>query len=191
MTVYARIEAHQPTVATVGDSSTAYGETFGGNQATLEYGFYALSAPGCAAVSSTEHFSFGVSTTVVNDCTISTTNVSFGAATVTTTALNATGTIAVRCTNGDAWRIALDAGSSGQVKARTMQRSGGGGTVSYGLYTSTAYSTVWGDGTAGTSMQTGIGSGNTDVLTLYGQVPAQTTPRPGTYSDTVTATISF
>ncbi|MGN6649664.1 spore coat protein U domain-containing protein, partial [Trinickia sp.] len=35
------------------------------------------------------------------------------------------------------------------------------------------------------------GSGNTDALILYGHIPAQTTPLSGTYSDTVTATISF
>ena len=191
VTVYGRIAANQPTVSTVGDSSTAYSESFGGNVATLSYGFYRLSAPGCSALPSTAHFSFGVSATVVNDCTISATNVNFGTASGTTTALNATGAIAVRCTNGDAWRVALDAGTSGQITARKMQRSGGGGTVGYGLYTSMAHSTVWGDGTAGTSMQTGTGSGNMDVLTLYGYVPAQATPLPGTYSDTITATIAF
>ena len=40
-------------------------------------------------------------------------------------------------------------------------------------------------------MATGSGSGNQQVITVYGQVPAQSTPAPGSYSDTITATISF
>ncbi|WZB69364.1 spore coat protein U domain-containing protein [Achromobacter xylosoxidans] len=39
--------------------------------------------------------------------------------------------------------------------------------------------------------KTGLGSGTVQNHTVYGRVPAQTTPRPGSYSDTVTATITF
>jgi spore coat protein U-like protein len=35
------------------------------------------------------------------------------------------------------------------------------------------------------------GNGNAQVISVYGQVPAQTSPAPGTYSDTITATIVF
>ena len=72
-----------------------------------------------------------------------------------------------------------------------MQRAGGGGTVGYQLYVDAAHTTPWGDGTAGTSMATGGGTGNQQVVNVYGVVPAQTTPAPGNYSDTITATISF
>jgi spore coat protein U-like protein len=72
-----------------------------------------------------------------------------------------------------------------------MQRSGGGGTVSYQLFVDSAHTTAWGDGTAGTSMSTGTGTGNQQALSVYGVVPAQKTPAPGSYSDTITATISF
>jgi spore coat protein U-like protein len=136
-------------------------------------------------------FPFTASATVINDCTITTTNVAFTATGVLSAALNATGSISTSCTNGDAFEIALNGGSSGNVAARQMQRSGGGGAVNYQLYLDPTRLTAWGDGTAGTSMATGTGSGNQQVITVYGQVPAQTTPAPGSYSDTITATISF
>ncbi|GAB3338074.1 hypothetical protein GCM10027565_36630 [Bordetella tumulicola] len=61
----------------------------------------------------------------------------------------------------------------------------------YQLYTSSARSVIWGDGTSGTAAVTAAGSGLAQTLTIYGSVPAQSTPTPGTYRDTIIATISF
>lgn len=192
VTFYGLIAANQPTVPTVSNSSTVYSQTFGGNQTSINYGFYLLGAPSCASLTSPGGtFPFTASATVVNNCNISANNLSFGAAGVLNGNLSATGSVSARCTNGDAFRISLNGGGSGNVAARVMQRQGGGGSVGYQLYTDAARSTPWGDGTAGTSMVTGTGNGNAQVISVYGQVPTQTTPAPGTYSDTITATIVF
>ncbi|WP_206956027.1 Csu type fimbrial protein [Trinickia acidisoli] len=191
VTIYGQITANQPTVPTAGNASTSYTESFSGTNATITYGFYSSAEPSCSSLSSSKHVTFTASATVINDCNINATNVTFAATSVTTTALNATGSITAQCTSGDAWRIALNGGSSGSVTAREMQRSGGGGTISYQLYTNSTHSQIWGDGTSGTTMETGTGTGNSVVLTVYGEVPSQTTPLPGSYSDTITATISF
>ncbi|WP_232343216.1 spore coat U domain-containing protein [Burkholderia pseudomallei] len=191
VTIYGQIAANQPTVPTVGNASTTYSQTFGGNTTSLNYNFYTLAPLPCASQSSFGTFAFTASATVVNDCFINATNVAFGSTGVIQGALTATGTISAQCTNGDAFRIALNGGASGNVAARAMQRTGGGGAVNYQLYLDAAHSTIWGDGTAGTSTATGTGSGLSQSLTVYGQVPAQTTPAPGTYSDTITATITF
>ncbi|RBL65547.1 spore coat U domain-containing protein, partial [Pseudomonas sp. MWU13-2625] len=37
----------------------------------------------------------------------------------------------------------------------------------------------------------GTGTGAAQSLTVYGQVPAQATPKPDTYQTTVTATVYF
>jgi spore coat protein U-like protein len=37
----------------------------------------------------------------------------------------------------------------------------------------------------------GTGSGAQQTLSLYGRVPAQRTPAPGDYKDTVTVTLTF
>jgi len=115
----------------------------------------------------------------------------FTASGVLKSALTASSSITARCTNGDMWRIALSAGSSGNVAARQMQRTGGGGAVNYQLYTDSGFTTAWGDGTGGTTMVTGAGTGNQQVINVFGRVPAQATPQPGAYSDTITATITF
>jgi spore coat protein U-like protein len=187
---YGQIVANQPTVPTTGNASTGYSQTL--SQTSLTYGFYLLLAPGCAALTtSAGSFAFTATATVVNNCLISASNVAFTSTGVLNSALTATGAITARCTNGDAYRIALSSGSSGNVAARQMQRSGGGGTVNYQLYTDSGHTSAWGDGTAGTAMATGTGSGNAVSINVYGQVPAQSTPIPGNYSDTITATISF
>ena len=187
---YGQITANQPTVPTIGNASTTYSQTL--SQTSLNYGFFLLLAPGCAALTtSAGSFGFTASATVVNNCLISATNVAFTSTGVLSSALNASGAITARCTNGDAYQIALSSGLSGSVAARQMQRAGGGGAVNYQLYTDAAHTSAWGDGTAGTTMATGTGSGNAVSITVYGRVPAQTTPMPGNYSDTITATISF
>lgn len=189
---YGLIAANQPTVPTVNNSSTVYSQGFGANQTSLNYGFYGLLAPACTSLTASNGtFPFTASATVVNNCLISATDVSFGSAGVLRSNLTATGSISARCTNGDAFRISLNGGSSGNVAARTLQRQGGGGAVSYQLYTDSARGIPWGDGTAGTSMVTGTGSGNAQAINVYGLVPAQATPAPGNYSDTITATIVF
>lgn len=192
VTIYGQIASNQPNVPTVGNSSTTYTQSFSGTQTSINDGFYLIGAPSCASLTSTAGtFPFDVTATVINNCNISATNVSFAATGVLGTALNATGTITAQCTNGDAYQIALDGGSSGNLAARQMQRSGGGGAVNYQLYVDSAHTTAWGDGTGGTAMVTGTGSGNQQGINVYGVVPAQNTPAPGSYSDTITATISF
>lgn len=187
---YGLVAANQPTVPTVGNASTNYSQTL--SQTSLNYGFFLLIAPGCAALTSSEgSFGFTVGATVVNNCLISASNLAFTASGVLKSALSASGAITARCTNGDAYRIALSAGSSGSVATRQMQRSGGGGTVTYQLYTDSAHANAWGDGTLGTTTFTGTGSGNAVAIPVYGLVPAQSTPMPGSYSDTITATITF
>ena len=189
---YGLIAANQPTVPSVGNSSTVYSQNFGGNQTALNYQFYLLLSTSCSAVTTpTTAFAFTSSATVVNDCTIVASNVNFGSAGVLASAVTATGSVSTTCTNGDAYRISLNGGGTGNVAARAMSRQGGGGSATYQLYLDAAHSLPWGDGTASTSMYSNKGSGVAQVITVYGQVPAQTTPAPGSYSDTITATIVF
>jgi spore coat protein U-like protein len=192
VTVYGQICAAQPTVPTVNNASTTYSQTFSGNTTSINYQFYLLVPPTCASLTSPGGtFAFQVNASVVNNCNISATNVAFGAAGVLNSQLRATGAITAQCTNGDAFKIALNGGASGNVGTRAMQRSGGGGAVNYQLYLDSGYGSAWGDGTGGTATAAGTGTGAQQVFTVYGQVPAQSTPAPGNYSDTITATIYF
>jgi spore coat protein U-like protein len=43
----------------------------------------------------------------------------------------------------------------------------------------------------GGALVSATGNGADQTFTIYGRVPAQTTPAPGTYTDTVTVTVTY
>jgi len=192
VTVYGRILANQPAVRTFNNANTLYTQNFHGAHTSFNVLFY-LQGGGwpCSALAATSTFGFNASATVVNNCNLSATNIAFNAVGLLDTALTANGAITAQCTNGNAYKITLNGGANGTLNARKMMRSGGGATLGYELYTDTQFTTPWGDGTLGTSPVTNTGTGDAQVISVYGRVPAQSTPAPGTYMDTVTATISF
>jgi spore coat protein U-like protein len=62
--------------------------------------------------------------------------------------------------------------------------------VTYSLYSDSGRATVWGN-TVGTNTVAGTGNGASQSYTVYGRAPAQTTPAAGTYTDTVTVTVTY
>lgn len=192
VTYYGLIAANQPTVPSVGSSNTVYSQIFTSAQTVLAYQAYLLIAPACTSIAASGgSFPFTATATVVNNCNISASNLNFGTAGVLKNGLSASSSLSVQCTNNDAYRISLNGGGSTNVAARVMQRLGGGGSVNYQLYTDLAHTQIWGDGSGGTTRVTATGTGTAQAITVYGSVPAQTTPMPGNYSDTITATIEF
>ncbi|OZI18931.1 hypothetical protein CAL26_14765 [Bordetella genomosp. 9] len=190
VTVNAQVLGNQFTVPTVNNATTAYTESFGGT-ATVNYGYYLLGAPTCASLAAGGTFTPTITANVINDCTISATPMNFGTQGLLDRQVDAVSTLNVQCTNSDAYRIALNGGNNGTVTNRRMLRAGGTQTVDYQLYTDSSRSIPWGDGTAGTAMVENTGTGASQSVTVYGRVRAQTSPVPGAYADTVTATIYF
>jgi len=103
--------------------------------------------------------------------------------------VDAAGTLVVNCTSGISYTVELDAGAGSGATVALRKMTLSGVTIDYELYTDSARTTLWGDGTAGTSVLSASGTGVDDTLNVYGRVIAQTTPSQGTYNDTVTATI--
>jgi spore coat protein U-like protein len=97
------------------------------------------------------------------------------------------GSIGVTCSSGQSYTILLGGGNSGDTSDRHMVGTDNGEEVSYNLYTSSDYGTVW-DDSIGLS---GTGDGSETWHTVYGMVPAQTTPATDTYTDTVAVTITW
>ena len=191
-TVYGKIPAGASLAAvpTSGNGNTVYSSSFTG-VATISYGFYNLIAPTCATASGSSSFTFTVSATAINDCTISAGGVGFGTSGVLTGPVRAQGTITVKCVNNDAYQIALNGGTtSGSVAGRQMKPTTGAGRINYQLSQSLD-GPIWGDGTGGTTVYSNTGTGASLGIQVYGRVPAQTTPAPGDYKDTVTATVIF
>ncbi|PZP53514.1 MAG: spore coat protein U [Agrobacterium fabrum] len=146
-------------------------------------------ASGIAQVATTN---FNVQITIQAACQINSAgNLNFGTNGVIGGNIDATSDIVVQCTASTPFSLGLSAGAgSGATVANRLMTSPAGATISYSLYTTAAHSTVWGN-TVGTDRQTGTGTGAPQTFTVYGRVPAQTTPAVGVYTDTVTATLNY
>ena len=62
--------------------------------------------------------------------------------------------------------------------------------LNYNLYVDAAFTQIWGDGTQGTATVGGTFTG-TGQATIYGRVPGGQDVPIGTYSSTITATLTF
>jgi spore coat protein U-like protein len=72
----------------------------------------------------------------------------------------------------------------------TRKLTNGSTTINYSLYTASNHSTVWGN-TVSTDTVSATGNGAPQSYTVYGRIPAQTTPAPNAYSDTITVTVTY
>jgi spore coat protein U-like protein len=139
----------------------------------------------------TDTDTFDVTLTIQAGCEVTSPNdLDFGTASFLDTAITAEVQFQIRCSTGTIGTISLDDGngSSGSITTRTMEN--GTDVVNYSLYTASNYQFIWGDGTEGSTVSH-TGTGVQETLTIYGRVPVQATPPPGTYSDRVTITATF
>ncbi len=137
-------------------------------------------------------------------CGVSTPGLAFGnydvfAASVT----NGNATLTITCSlnppPGAAtvnYTISMSTGISGSFVQRQMKS--GVNALGYNLYTSNAYSVIWGDGTGTTKTVTGslrLTSANPTQSvkpTVYGQIPAlQDAAVANNYADNVTVTVTY
>ena len=190
-TLYGKVPAGASlrNVQTVNNSDTVFSSSFAAG-ATITYAFYNLIAPACSSGTSAS-FAFQVQATVVNNCTINASALNFGPGNVLNGTTRAQGSLSVQCVNNNAYQIALNGGSvAANAAARQMKRSSGNERLNYVL-SATLDGPSWGDGSAGTTVVTGMGTGQAVALPVYGRVPQQTSPSPGSYADTITATVIF
>jgi spore coat protein U-like protein len=105
--------------------------------------------------------------------------------------VDATTTIQVGCSKGTPYNVGLNAGiaAGATVLNRNMTHNGGTALLSYKLWQSSS-GPNWGN-TIGTDTLTGTASGTTQSLNVYGVIPAGQSVIQGTYTDTITATITY
>jgi len=189
-TIYGKIPGNAlGGVGTLDNADTAFSSDFSGS-AMVQYAFWGGMVPSACTAGASATAPFRVRATVINNCIINASNLAFGSSTVLTGAVRANTALSVLCTANNAYRISLNGGLNGTVAARRMRNPATGETVVYAL-SGTLDGPVWGDGNLGTAMVTGTGSGVVQSVPLYGRIPQQSTPTPGDYKDTVTATIYF
>jgi spore coat protein U-like protein len=127
-------------------------------------------------------------------CTVSATPVSFGSSIDPFgSTLTSTGTVTVACTKGSTsatFTIALSAGKSSSFSQRYMEDSSSN-KLNYNLYTTSALTAIWGDGTGGSSTVTGHNEKATTNYTVYGRLPLPQGVAANAYSDAITVTVTY
>ena len=138
---------------------------------------------------------------LVFTCTVGATSINFGAYNpLSGIGDAATGTINVTCTatgTGSATvtgTLTLSTGDSGSYTPRYMVS--GTHQLDYNIYLTPAYTQIIGNGTGGTYAPTESGTVVAGQLyqvslTLYGFIPASQNAAPGTYTDTIVATVTY
>lgn len=129
------------------------------------------------------------------NCTLpSVTGIPFGTYNVfSATRTTQTGSIQYQC-KGSGGVITIDLSPSpGGTYSTPRTMKSGSDILQYNLYPDVTNSQVWGNGTNGTYHYTATLSSGTHVLTLtvYGTIPAGQDVAVGSYTDTITVTISF
>jgi spore coat protein U-like protein len=187
-TVYARVAGSQNTAA-VG----SYASSFSGTDVRVRYA--AAGANDCTTISANEGTtSFTVSAAVPPGCTVSAQTLDFGTAGVIAGNRDAAATLSIVCTRNAAYKIALGPGlNDGGAGVNARKMKSGAATIAYQLYQDAGRSMVWGDTLSGVgaNVRSDTGNGLTQSQTVYGRVPPQTTPSPGTYTDTVVVTVEY
>lgn len=183
-TVYGRIIAGQAAAA-----RGPYLSSFAGAETNFTYTSFLLIAPNCSDITQNPtQVPFNVTAVAEPTCLVSAQNINFGNHGVLNTAVDATGAITLTCTANLNYSVALNGGlSNSPPAARQMVRAGS--SITYGLYRDLNRANVW--GSAAGQIASGTGTGGLQTLTVYGRVPAQNTPAPGNYSDTVVVTVSY
>ena len=176
----------------VGGQTTAvpgsYQDQFSGNHTALTINESGTSPPGSCSTSILSQFPFGVTATVVSQCSVSASTLDFGTVGLLLANTDGTSTVTLQCANGVAWQVGLDNGQ--HATGTTRRLSGPGGLLNYELYRNTTRTQRWGN-TLNTDTVIGTGTGGNQSLSVYGRVPTQTTPSAGIYNDTITVTVTY
>lgn len=184
---------------------TVYGRLMGG-QSDLRAGLYQSTLnptarwergvlgtlPDCAGVSENETTlpPLNVRFQLEPSCTVAVNPLDFGNVTDLTAGRAATTNLAVTCTLGTPYNVALDGGTvTGDPLDRKMQRVGGTATIGYQLFQDHTRTQPWGN-TPGSVLE-GIGSGAVQSISIHGWIPAHSVTAIGTYQDLVTVTVEY
>src|ERR1700735_5151347 len=116
---------------------------------------------------------FSVTETVQASCSATATTLAFSAYTPGAGAKANNSTISVRCTKNTPYTISLNGGttSGGTIAQRLM--ASGANTLQYNLFTTAAFSQIFGDGSGSSKTVAGTGAGGATAtaVTVFGQLP--------------------
>ena len=126
-----------------------------------------------------------------NTCTLQVRrNLDFGTAGLLTANIDQFARIRVRCNSGTHYEIGLDEGTTSGGTTAVRKMTNGAQTIDYKLFKNNARTNNWGN-IVGVDTRSRTANGNWQGRRIFGRVEPQATPSSGTYTDTVTVTITF
>lgn len=161
------------------------------SRSRIVYGATLFAAASLAsnAYAATATGTLNVSITIAASCSVAASSaLNFGTVSTIPANIDQQTSIVVNCSQGWPYKVGLGVGTGGgTTSARKL--ANGANTVDYVLYRDSTRTQIW--GTSDSESLTGTGSSADQTLNVYGRVPTQTTPAPGTYSDAVTVTVTY
>jgi spore coat protein U-like protein len=122
-------------------------------------------------------------------CSVSAGSLGFGAYSAAAAAVGAA-SISVNCSSGGTYEVSLDGGQYSTGGTRRMAGPAGN-YLNYELFSNSARTLSWGNGTVLGGSVNGTGSGSAQSLIVYGRIAAGQLSTPGSYSDSVMVTVEY
>jgi spore coat protein U-like protein len=145
------------------------------------------SAPSQMATTST---TLTVTATVSANCSVAAGTLAFGAYNPISSAnVDQSGTFQLTCTKGTTATIGLDLG--GHASGATRRMSNGTDLLAYEIYQDSGRTTVWGSSGGALLSVAAAPSNAAQTITAYGRISGSQDVGTGSYSDTVTVTVTF
>jgi spore coat protein U-like protein len=190
VTMYARVLAGQTGVV-AGNPTLTYTEAFTTTAHSHQRARYVSTGQLCPAMTTgtSRWGNMSVRVLVPKKCLINGNTLNFGTVSSLNSAVDASTNLSVSCSNTLTYNIGLSNGLNATTPT-TRRMNQGGNYVSYSLYRDAARTQNWGS-TIGSDTFSSAGTGNAVSVPVYGRVPVQTTPVPGTYNDTVVVTVTY
>ncbi|MCO5064513.1 MAG: spore coat U domain-containing protein [Rhizobiaceae bacterium] len=182
-TIFSRYFAGQATVV-----PATYNSNFTGADGRINYKYYNNELD-CSDVSGwkTDSDSFNIKAQRDRYCEVSSTDVNFGSVSSLSSTINGQGSLSIKCTPTTTYRIRLLNGQNYSGGKRRMRLNSQ--YVQYELYSDVQRTSRWGNNDSQDVSATGTGFNQS--FPVYGQVPAQTTPNFGTYTDIVVVNVIY
>lgn len=130
---------------------------------------------------------------IVRSCTVSASDLDFGAyvSNSTVPALGQTA-ISLNCGAGVTVELSLDAGTGavGNTRRRQLLQDSGIDRLDYDLYQDAGRTNHWGDRSGRDTLEV-LTTDAVQTVPIYGEIPARQRARDGTYSDMITITVHY
>jgi spore coat protein U-like protein len=98
--------------------------------------------------------------------------------------------VTTTCTLAAPYNIGLNAGTGAGATVAARKMTSGANLLTYSLFQDAARLVVWGN-TIGTDTVALVGTGLAVPTTVFGRIPALQNVAVGSYTDTITATVTF